>query len=97
MCLDYTTGEDEGDRAPIAGLKDNFGAANSFVRFAVSPASQDTPNTCQACHNFGSAHPVTWNMSMADGSVHSVSYSLDVRVHRILASIDGQEAANWPE
>jgi prepilin-type N-terminal cleavage/methylation domain-containing protein len=95
--LDYTTGEDEGDRAPIAGLKDNYGAANSFVRFGVSPASQDIANTCQSCHNFGSAHPTTWNVSMADGSVHSVSYDLDVRLHRILASIDGQEAATRPE
>jgi prepilin-type N-terminal cleavage/methylation domain-containing protein len=95
--LDYTTGVDEGDRAPIAGLKDNFGAANSYVRFAVSPVSQDFPITCQACHNFGSAHPTTWNVAMADGSVHSVSYDLDVRVHRILASIDGQEVAEWPE
>ncbi|HEX6962093.1 MAG TPA: DUF1559 domain-containing protein [Lacipirellula sp.] len=95
--LDYTTGEDEGDRAPIAGLKDNFGAANSYVRFAASPPAQDVINTCQSCHNFGSAHPTTWNVAMTDGSVHAVSYSLDVQVHRILASIDGQEVANWPE
>jgi hypothetical protein len=88
----YTTGEDVGDRAPIAGLKDNFGAANSYVRFAAKPASQDIVNNCQACHDFGSAHATTWNLSKADGSVHSQSYNIDVRLHRALGSINGEEA-----
>ena len=34
---------------------------------------------------------------MADGSVRSIGYELDVRVHRILASINGQEIAELPE
>jgi prepilin-type N-terminal cleavage/methylation domain-containing protein len=92
--LHYTTGEDVGDRAPIAGLNDNFGAANSYVRFAAKPASRDIVNNCQACHDFGSAHAAAWNLSMADGSVHSLSYSMDVRLHRALASINGGEVAN---
>jgi hypothetical protein len=90
----YVTGQDVGDLAPIAGLKDNFGAANSYVRFAASPASRDTVNNCQACHDFGSAHPVTWNVSMADGSVRALSYEMDVKIHRILASINGNEIAD---
>jgi prepilin-type N-terminal cleavage/methylation domain-containing protein len=95
--LQYTTGRDVGDRAPIAGLKDNFGAANSYVRFAVSPPSRDVENNCSACHEFGSAHPASLNMSMADGSVHSVSYGMDVRLHRMLASIDGHEVVDEPK
>ena len=95
--LHYTTGEDVGDRAPIAGLTDNFGAANSYVRFAAKSASRDIPNNCQSCHDFGSAHATTWNMAMADGSVHSISYSMDVRLHRVLASIKGDEIAIEPE
>jgi type II secretory pathway pseudopilin PulG len=91
--LHYTTGEDVGDRAPIAGLNDNYGAANSYVRFAAESASHDIANNCQACHDFGSAHPVSWNISMADGSVHSLTYSMDVRLHRALASTSGEEAA----
>ena len=83
--------------APIAGLNDNFGAANSYVRFAASPASRDAANNCQACHEFGSAHPTTWNVSMADGSVRSLGYEMDVLLHRMFASIDGKEVMNKPE
>jgi prepilin-type N-terminal cleavage/methylation domain-containing protein len=95
--LNYTTGKDPGDRAPIAGLKDNFGAANSYVRFAASAPSRDVENNCSACHEFGSAHPVSMNLSMADGSVHSISYDMDVRVHRMFASINGNEVVDEPE
>jgi prepilin-type N-terminal cleavage/methylation domain-containing protein len=91
--LHYTTGEDVGDRAPIAGLNDNFGAANSYVRFAAKSPSRDVPNNCLACHDFGSAHPAAWNVSLADGSVHSLSYSMDVELHRALASVDGADIA----
>jgi hypothetical protein len=95
--LHYTTGEDVGDRAPIAGFKDNFGAANSYVRFAASAASRDVANNCLACHDFGSAHPAAWNVSMADGSVRSLSYDMNVLLHRMFASADGKEVMNKPE
>jgi prepilin-type processing-associated H-X9-DG protein len=95
--LHYTTGFDVGDRAPIAGLKDNSGASNSYVRFAVRSPARDIENNCAACHEFGSAHPATMNMSMADGSVQSVSYGMDVELHRMLASISGHEVADGPE
>jgi prepilin-type N-terminal cleavage/methylation domain-containing protein len=89
----YTTGRDVGDRAPIAGLNDNFGAANSYVRFATDVPERDIANNCKACHEFGSAHPTNWNVSMADGSVRSQSYEIDILLHRLLASIGGQEVA----
>ena len=94
--LHYTTGQDVGDRAPIAGLKDNFGAANSYVRFAARQPLRDVANNCLACHDFGSAHPAAWNIAFADGSVHSLGYDLDIGVHRALASINGQELASEP-
>ena len=34
---------------------------------------------------------------MSDGSVRSVGYDMDVILHRMLASINGQEVANKPE
>ena len=95
--LHYTTGQDVGDRAPIAGLKDNSGAANSYVRFAARPASRDVVRNCLACHDFGSAHAASWNISMADSSVRSLSYDMDVVLHRMLASINGQEIGNEPD
>jgi prepilin-type N-terminal cleavage/methylation domain-containing protein len=95
--LHYTSGEDVGDRAPIAGRSDNGGAANSYVRFAVSPPSRDVANNCFSCHNFGSAHATNWNVAMVDGSVRSFGYDMDVVVHRMLASIHGQEVASKTE
>ncbi len=95
--LHYTTGEDVGDRAPIAGLSDNFGAANSYVRFAAKSATKDIADNCQSCHDFGSAHSSTWNVAMGDGSVRSLSYQMDVVLHRALASINGHEAASVAE
>jgi hypothetical protein len=95
--LHYTSGEDVGDRAPVAGLTDHNGAANSYVRFAGRLPSRDVANNCQACHDFGSAHTTCWNMSMADGSVHSLSYSMDIQLHRALASIYGGEVASVAE
>jgi prepilin-type N-terminal cleavage/methylation domain-containing protein len=35
---------------------------------------------------WGSAHPMTFNMSFCDGSVQSVSYNIDFNVHRAMAN-----------
>src|SRR5205807_9701777 len=75
--LKYQTGDDFGDRSPLAGLATNAGATNSYVRFAVRSPSRDVSDNCMSCHNFGSAHPASWNISMADGSVRSLSYNID--------------------
>ena len=32
--------------------------------------------------NFGSAHPSTWNAVFCDGSVHSLSYNIDLATHQ---------------
>ena len=95
--LHYTTGEDVGDRAPIAGLTDNFGAANSYVRFAAKTATRDKADNCQSCHDFGSAHRAVWNVSMSDGSVRALDYEMDVVVHRALGSINGKEPIGLAE
>jgi prepilin-type N-terminal cleavage/methylation domain-containing protein len=102
--LKYLTGDDFGDRWPLAGLATEKGATNSYVRFAVQPLpgrfqfpSHDIPNNCGSCHSFGSAHPAGWNISMADGSVRSLSYAIDIKLHMALASIDGKEVAEAPE
>lgn len=50
----------------------------------------DDPNV----YAFGSAHAGAMNMSMCDGSVHSLSYDIDRDVHRYLANrLDGNVAA----
>jgi len=107
--LKYETGNDFGDRGPIAGFNNapapatNQGATNSYVRFAVqdpklnTAVSGDASGNCMICHNFGSAHSATWNISMADGSVRSVSYEMDIKLHLALASISGNEVTDEPE
>jgi hypothetical protein len=91
--LHYTTGEDVGDLAPMAGLANHAGAGNSYVRYAAAPPAADVANNCLSCHNFGSAHVAAWNMSMADGSVHSFRYDVDVQLHRALATLSAGDVA----
>ncbi len=87
----YLNGLDFGDRAPASGWIDHPTSSNSSVRFAARSPIKDQPDNCLACHDFGSAHSVSWNVSMADGSVRPMFYSLDIETHRALASIDQGE------
>ena len=51
---------------------------------------QDLPGYGDA-FGFGSAHPAGLNMALCDGSIRSVSYTIDVYVHRYLSNRkDGQ-------
>jgi prepilin-type N-terminal cleavage/methylation domain-containing protein len=93
----YLTGDDFGDRAPLSGVNDYSGSVNSYVRYAVDAPARDVVKTCASCHNFGSAHPVSWNMSLADGSVHTLGFEMDLNLHKALASIAGNEPASKPE
>lgn len=46
---------------------------------------------------FGSAHPAGCNFALADGSIRTVSYAIDVEVHRRLGNRrDGQPVAGGP-
>ncbi len=93
----YTTGSDFGDRAPATGWVDNNTASNATVRFAARAPAPDKPDSCLACHDFGSAHFTNWNAALSDGSVRSVAYTMDIAVHRATASIAGQEVVQLPD
>ena len=93
--LRYHTGNDLGDRAPIAGDADATGTAHSYVRFAARPPKVDKPRNCLVCHDFGSAHYAGWNVANADGSVRMMSFSIDMEVNRANATIDGSETVKY--
>ena len=92
--LRYKTGTDYGDRTPVAGFPEYFGASNSYVRYIARGPESDRPNSCRACHDFGSAHPTGWNSVMTDGSVKIVNYNADINILKALASIAGAETAS---
>jgi prepilin-type N-terminal cleavage/methylation domain-containing protein len=93
----YTNGTDFGDRGPIMGCAQLEAGANANVRFAARAPRADHKSSCTNCHDFGSAHFSGWNVAMADGSVRSMMYELDITVHRALASIAGGEVATIPD
>lgn len=93
----YTDGSDFGDRAPAMGWVDHNTGANASVRFAARPPARDSKGSCLACHDFGSAHATNWNAALADGSVRSIGYSMDLDVHRSMASIAGHEVSQLPD
>ena len=87
-CVDsaaYKLGVDSGDDTNLytGGDKDNY-------RSAFKPPYRDTPRTRHS-YSFGSAHPHTFLMAFCDGSVHPISYKIDLETHKRLANrADGQ-------
>jgi|GEM_PF-176861 len=63
---------------------------------SMKPIS-DSSATTQDGKIFGSAHPTTFTMSKADGSVHQVSFAIDQRIHSHLGSRnDNRSGVNGP-
>jgi len=84
----YTTGEDGADNENLY-----VGVDNDHYRFThpdFGRPRQDRPSV-SLYSVFGSAHPGGWQAVFCDGSVHSISYSLDAAVHSRLGNRkDGQ-------
>jgi prepilin-type N-terminal cleavage/methylation domain-containing protein len=88
--VNYVTGADDGDDQNVfTGLNwDNIRTAaipGPNDTYVYQPPQQDTPSN--ATHwNFGSAHPSAFSMMFCDGSVRTISYSIDQETHRRLAN-----------
>ena len=72
---EYATGNFRGDdRSAYQG------ADNDVLRWTADLPMQDCADS--NTRTFGSAHSGGWNAVFCDGSVHFMSYDLDLKVHR---------------
>ncbi len=86
--LHLRDGQDYGDVAPILGAPEYNQAANSYVRFVARGPMSDSSSSCLSCHDFGSSHPSGWNIALCDGSIRTISYSIDLDTLKKVASKD---------
>ena len=92
-----STGDSFGDVGPLIGYPDDDVCTSSYVRFVARGAAVDGRDSCTTCHDFGSAHPSGFNAALCDGSIRSISYSMDLEILRQVASIQGGEVASLGE
>jgi prepilin-type N-terminal cleavage/methylation domain-containing protein len=97
--LDYTSGDDPGDNGSFC-QGDSFDLARSVGNIEYKdgkpqPVEYVPPIKDMRTYTdplaFGSAHPATWQASLCDGSVHSISYDIDPELHyRLGVRNDGE-------
>lgn len=99
---DYETGKNPSDDMSMYQGDDpditrwgrvNVGNGNPNAKDSTCGPLQDTEKPIRV-YRFGSAHPISLNMALCDGSVRRISYNIDLQVHEWLANRkDGHAAA----
>jgi prepilin-type N-terminal cleavage/methylation domain-containing protein/prepilin-type processing-associated H-X9-DG protein len=81
----YAMGTDLADNGPaLQGDNEDISRWSGWRPATPWPPTQDTPGLF--IRSFGSAHASGFNMAMCDGSVQSMSYLIDLDVHRHLCN-----------
>ena len=75
----YLTGEDAGDSRPLM-----VGYSSDTVRWGIATPYPDSRGISQPT-SFGSPHAEGWNAAFADGTVRTVSFTIDASLHRELS------------
>ena len=94
----YLVGDHFYWRTKYANGFNGMGLASALSTYAVGsgydpPLRDQSPgvNVPRYRDRWGGAHPTTWNVALCDGSVHTLSYDIDLVVHRRMANRhDGQ-------
>jgi prepilin-type N-terminal cleavage/methylation domain-containing protein len=90
---DYASGRDWGDDSSLYQGDDyDIARYTALIRIEddkkvtelVPPMKDSRLYSDYFC--FGSAHPLTWQMSFCDGSAHAISYDIDPDLHRKLGN-----------
>lgn len=85
----YTTGQDYGDNEAALMGDDQDICRWAGVDATVGPPLRDIPAKSKddwSNYRFGSSHANGFGMAFCDGSVQSISYSIDLQTHRNLAN-----------
>ena len=90
----YLLGQDNGDDSPMyVALQEDVLRSGGYVNpgsnpptYTYWPPVQDTPGANTYADYFGSAHAGSCNFVLCDGSVRSISYSIDPEIHRRLCN-----------
>jgi hypothetical protein len=76
----YVNGQDQGDNESMW-----MGANADTERWSAAGPLQDTPGVT-FIENWGSAHPGVFQMVFCDGSVHAISFEIDLLTHQYLGN-----------
>ena len=87
----YDTGTDSGDNENMY-----IGDNGDITRWSLEAPLQDRPGYYN-CSRFGSAHSSGFNVTLCDGSVRQMSYSIDPGVHRWLGNRKDRQAIDASE
>jgi prepilin-type N-terminal cleavage/methylation domain-containing protein/prepilin-type processing-associated H-X9-DG protein len=79
----YTSGECDNDQGWDQGYDYDTNRWTTEAAVRDRPGYQDNGG-CGTI--FGSAHPATFNMAFCDGSVHPISYAIDLSLHQSLGN-----------